>query len=136
MDPYKSPQAVNDEPNQPAQASPPPPKRVFRWRVIPACICWLIGGLMLFAFPMAVWNNWKYLGVDLDGPLPWLLLDIVQMATILFFLGFGLALLYAGNRWIKGRWIWAIALTVIPWLLMAALKEVTEYLEHWALEMP
>lgn len=134
MDPYKSPQIV-DETKEPSAAEAPTPRRTFRWRVIPASLCWLFGGVTLLVVPFAVVNNWKYLSVNWADSLPWILLDIASLAKFPSMIGFSVALLYAGNHWMKGRWVFAIAFSIIPWLLMMALKETTEYLEAWAMSL-
>src|SRR5690606_13024784 len=113
----------------------PPPRR-FRWRVMPACLCWLLGGMMILLLPGAVYNNWEYLGIDFDQPLPWVLLDALKLAMFPMVAASGGALLYAGGRWMKGRWVAAIIFIVLPYGLIGWIEIAREFVMDWAINVP
>lgn len=108
----------------------------FRWRVIPASLSWLIGGFYLLILPFALHNNWRQLTIDFRQDLPWILVDISMLAVFPLILGLGIAFLFAGGRWMSGRWISAIALNVVPVLLWLGVSEVEDYLLAWAKSLP
>ena len=136
MNPYKSP--TNRDQTAPPRVDSAPERiyRRFRWRVIPACISWCLGGLWLLAVPVGVYNNWKYLTIDFEAPLSWVLLDVLMLALFPIMLAAGLSFFLAGNRWMKGRWGSAIALNVVPLLMMICFVFLTDYLRGWAVAAP
>ena len=108
MNPYES-QPLN--PNAPlADASHPRASRRLRWSTIPAALSGFFGLLAIVAIPIGIFQN----------------IDVYQNPTtrMMFFaaVGMPIALLVAGTlnviasfRWVRGRWLSALACNAVAY---------------------
>jgi len=98
--PYQPPAAPLTETDSPADR----PRRRFRFRVIPATLCFVYGGSMSFAFVAQV------------GLIAWLAARVglarINLGLVLLILAelssLGALLLSAGWLCLRGKWLWAV----------------------------
>jgi len=103
--PYQPPAAPLTE--SPAGASPPPKR--FRFRIIPATLCFFFGGSFVIA------------GVVQTGLVVWLAAEFgisrINFGTLAPMMGewvlFTASILLSGWFWLKGNWRWAVASIVL-----------------------
>ncbi|MEM7474184.1 MAG: hypothetical protein AAF483_04270 [Planctomycetota bacterium] len=130
MNPYESPESEECDSNKPASDAEP---RRIRWRLIPAVISWLIGGLGLAALPFGIANNLDTFSFSTDQAIVWILLDVLFLLTPVLFCGVCICYVAAGFRWMNRRWISAIVLTLVPYLSMLAFVAGVDWLREFAL---
>lgn len=118
MNPYESPQDALPPNSRPADARPR-----FRWRIVPAVVSWGIGGLYSLS-PLAAILLSDDDEMTSASPL-FLLLGLTLVC------GSGLAWVFAGGRWMAGRWWQAVALNLVPLLLFAAAALVDQAYAPW-----
>jgi len=102
---------MDENPYQPplaplTQNAPPPdqPRRRFRFRVIPATLCFIYGGLLAFAFVVQI------------GLIAWLAARVgpsrVDFGIVLLIMAglsaFSAIFLFAGWLFLRGKWLWAV----------------------------
>ncbi|MEL6108249.1 MAG: hypothetical protein AAFU85_19660 [Planctomycetota bacterium] len=88
--------------------------RILRWRIVPATLNWLMGVLLLVSF-----ISWVVQAFGANAEYPF------DLPMWTFSIGVSLALgvssilnFVAGFRWIKRRWISAVVMNVISWILL------------------
>ena len=96
--PYETP----DTEFNPLPGETPKP-RPFRWRLIPAVLCWLIGGLGLLAISVWIANKLDTFQVDTNRETVWGFLDVTNFVLSVFFVAAAsVAYLIAGFGWLNG----------------------------------
>lgn len=127
-DPYSPPvRADNASPERDAEqteASSKPSR--FRWRMIPATLSWFIAVTLALVCVMWAYETvavFQGQGLDQDGePIVNQLGIGVSVTTVLF----AACVLngFAGFRWLRGRWVSAIAVNVSSFVVVIATMEL------------
>jgi hypothetical protein len=107
--PYKPPSAPL------TQTEPPSSAKWFRWRYIPAAICFFYGGLGVLAVLLLL-----VVSVMLIARLGTsrIRFDAMVLSIMMSGIGFGMFLV-AGRSWLRGKWVRALVLTVAALVLLS-----------------
>jgi hypothetical protein len=110
-------------------------RRGFRWRVIPAALSWCVGGVVILALPIGIYQNFGAFFPDVDADWTGRMLSYASMATIPVLLAAGLMNLLAGFRWVGGRWGVALILNALAYGVMGLPEVMQTYAIDAAREM-
>jgi hypothetical protein len=138
MNPYESTNPILEDANKTTDAADKSgtlaTKRTgFRYRLIPATLCYLIGGLILVAIPIGIYANFDSdsIAIDFKAPTPYLLLDVFFLCAPVVFFFAGVLLLIAGKNWYRGNWWRAGGFTIAAVAVTQSFTFSIDYLETW-----